>query len=620
LSVLERLKNGENIKNLKIDELKALAEEIRAFLVEKVSKTGGHLASNLGVVEITIALHYVYDLPEDKIVWDVGHQSYVHKILSGRMDEFDTLRKYGGLSGFPKTGESEYDCFNTGHSSTSISAALGMAKARDLKNEKNDIIAFIGDGSLGGGLAYEAINDAGNSNTKMLIVLNDNEMSIAKNVGGMSLHLSSLRTSGRYFRLKHKILSFLKKTDQKALINFIRSIKNSIKKALLKNTVFEDLGLTYFGPFDGHNLEQIIKILRRIKNMDEPVILHIRTAKGKGYAPAETKPSDYHGVSSFDASKGIDECEKEDYSFVFGEKLIQIAQNNKDVVAITAAMPDGTGLSGFAEKLPQRFFDVGIAEQHAVTTAAGMAAGGITPVVAVYSTFFQRAYDSILHDVCLQNLHVVFCADRAGVVGADGETHQGVFDISFMRPMPGIEILAPSDYNSLRGMLEYAVNECNHPVFIRYPRGCEEQKIYDDYTYKRGCANVLKDGGDIAVFACGNTVAKALKASEILEEENIKISVVDLQCISEIDEKTVCEYAEKASLVITIADGVLKGGIGEAINDILIKNSIYKKIINIGYENGIIEQGTQSELMRIYGVDSDGIVKTVKKYLTEKNI
>lgn len=620
MAIIERIKNGENIKNFTVEELKILTDEIRTFLIEKVSKTGGHLASNLGVVEITVALHYVYDFPQDKIIWDVGHQSYVHKILTGRMDGFDSLRKFGGLSGFPKTSESEYDCFNTGHSSTSVSAALGMAKARDLKNESNEMIAFIGDGSLGGGLAYEAINDAGNSNTKMLIVLNDNEMSIAKNVGGMSLHLSSLRTSGRYFRLKHKILTFLKKKDQKALINFIRNFKNSIKKALLKNTVFEDLGLTYFGPFDGHNLEQLIKILRRIKNMDEPVIMHIRTSKGKGYAPAENKPSDYHGVSSFDHKKGIEISEKKDYSAVFGEKLINIAKENEKVVAITAAMPDGTGLKQFSVEYPKRFFDVGIAEQHAVTSAAGMAANGIVPVVAVYSTFFQRAYDSILHDVCLQKLHVVFCADRAGIVGADGDTHQGIYDIAFTRPMPCMEILAPADYKALEGMLDYAVNGCEHPVFIRYPRGCEERKVYSDYSYIPGKANVLTEGERVVVFACGNMVAKALESAEQLKNEGIFITVVDLQCISALDEEVIGKYSSEAELVITAEDGILKGGTGEAVGSFLLKKGFKGKLCCIGYKNGIIEQGSQNELMRIFDVDSRGITETVKNFFSENNI
>ncbi len=617
MSIIERLQQGENIKNLNISELKELALEIRKFLLENVSRTGGHLASNLGVVEITIALCYVFDFPEDKIIWDVGHQSYVYKILTGRANQFNTLRQYGGLSGFPRTYESEYDCFDTGHSSTSISAALGMAKARDLKGENNNIIAFIGDGSLGGGLAYEAINDAGNSNTKMLVILNDNEMSIAKNVGGMSVHLSSFRTSGSYFRFKHSLVSFLEKTEQTALIKFFRTIKNSIKQAILRNTIFEGLGLTYFGPFDGHNIERLIKILKRVKNVNEPVIIHIKTTKGKGYGPAERKPSEYHGVSKFDYKKGVVPSEVMDFSAVFGDKLCDIAEKNEKVVAITAAMPDGTGLTGFAEKYPRRFFDVGIAEQHAVTSAAGMAANGLVPVVAIYSTFFQRAYDSILHDVCLQNKHVVFCADRAGIVGADGETHQGVFDLSFMRPMPFVEILAPSDYSSLKGMLDYAVNVAKGPVFIRYPRGCEERVIYEDYTYVPGKANVLTEGEDVCIFACGTMVNNALDAAEKLKNENISVSVIDLQCLSEIDREVLCTYAKNCRFVISVEDNVEKGGVGEEINSLLSQYGINKTVYNFAYKTGLIVQGTQKELMHVYGVDSDSIVLGIKSLFEE---
>lgn len=617
MTILDRLNQGESIKDLNIEELKTLATEIRAFLLENVSKTGGHLASNLGVVEMTIALFYVFDFPKDKIVWDVGHQSYVYKILSGRANRFDSLRQLNGLSGFPRTYESEYDCFDTGHSSTSVSAALGMAKARDLKGENNNIIAFIGDGSLGGGLAYEAINDAGNSNTKILVILNDNEMSIAKNVGGMSIHLSSFRTSGSYFRMKQAILLFLEKTEQKTLIKFIRNIKNSIKQAILRNTVFEGLGMTYFGPFDGHNIERLIKILNRVKKLNEPVIMHIRTVKGKGYGPAERKPSDYHGVSGFDYKKGLTPEKKIDYSAVFGDKLCEIAEKNENVAAITAAMPDGTGLMEYSKKFPKRFFDVGIAEQHAVTTAAGMAANGLVPVVAVYSTFFQRAYDSILHDVCLQNLHVVFCADRAGIVGADGETHQGVFDISFMRPMPNVEILAPADYTALRSMLDYAVNKADGPVFIRYPRGVEEKKIYSDYTYTPSKVNVLKKGTDLCVFACGNMVAKAMDAASALETKGFSVTVADVADLSNPDAETILSCAKNSRFVITAEDNVLKGGMGEEINSVMFKNQVSVPVKNLGYENGIIMQGTQKELMKIYGVDSDGIERTALEFFKE---
>ena len=588
---LERLKNGENLKKFNINELCELASEIREFLVENVSKSGGHLASNHGVVELTIALHYVFDFPTDKVIFDVGHQAYIHKILSGRTEDFKNLRKLGGMSGFPKTSESPYDCFNTGHASTSISAALGMAKARDLKGEKNEIIAVIGDGSLGGGLAFEAINDLGNSNTKMLIILNDNEMSISKNVGGISVHLSSIRTSGRYFKLKQKVLTFLEKNEHTKLIALIRSAKNAVKGLLMSNTVFEGLGLTYFGPFEGHDIKQLITVLERVKKLKEPVIMHVRTVKGKGYSPAELEPSCYHGVSGFDCESGAIKTASRDYSAVFGETLINIAQQNEKVVAITAAMPDGTGLKNFSEKFPKRFFDVGIAEQHAVTTAAGMTANGLIPVVAIYSTFMQRAFDSILHDVCMQNLHVVFCADRAGIVGADGETHQGIFDISFMRPMPGVEILAPADYISFKNMLYYAVNIAKGPVFLRYPRGSEKRRIYNTFEYTPGKAVVLKEGDDVCITACGNMVAKALEVAEILENEGIKASVIDLCCLSCIDFAKIAEQAKSAKLLVTIEDNVLKGGMGEEVARLLVENCFNLPVINKAYLNGIIEHG-----------------------------
>ncbi len=619
MTVIERLENGENLKNLNMSELGTLAWEIREFLVRKVSENGGHLASNLGIVELTIALHYVYDFPDDKVIWDVGHQSYVHKILSGRGMEFDSLRKLGGISGFPKREESEYDCFDTGHASTSISAAIGMAKARELKGEKNNIIAVIGDGSLGGGLAYEAINDVGNSKTKLLIVLNDNKMSISKNVGAMSKHLNSIRTSGKYNRLKQRIVSSLQENEYTGLLKTMRKLKNSIKRALMSNTVFEGLGLTYFGPFDGNNVEMLIKMMKRVKDIDGGVLMHIRTVKGKGYEPAEKEPQNYHGVSSFDYQVGTVENKKVDYSEVFGNELVEIAKNNEKVVAITAAMPEGTGLLKFKEQFPQRFFDVGIAEGHAVTMAAGMAANGLVPVVPVYSTFLQRGFDNILHDVCLQGLHVVFCADRAGIVGADGETHQGVFDLSYMRMMPGITILAPADYSELKCMLRFAVDECTGPVVIRYPRGVEELKInHGDFV--PGRADIIKEGTKVCIISCGNMVAKGLKAAEILEQKGISTKVINVRSVKPLDEETICTEVSKAELAMTIEDNVVDGGMGEEVLRILNSKNIKTKVIVKGYKKGKIQHGSPDELMKIFGMDSESIAGEIEKTIGDMNV
>ena len=607
MSILQEIGKGKKIRELSMKELYILAEEIRGFLIDKVMENGGHLASNLGIVELTIALHYVFDFPDDKIIWDVGHQSYVHKILSGRAKDFDTLRKLGGISGFPKTSESPYDCFNTGHASTSVSAAAGMAKARDLKGEKNHIIAVIGDGSLGGGLAYEAINDIGNNNTNTLIILNDNKMSIAKNVGGMSRHLNSIRMSGKYVRLKQRIS--IKLENKEGLFALLKRTKDFFKRALVKNTVFGELGLNYFGPFDGHNIEQLIHALKHIKRLDKGVVMHVRTIKGKGYTPAENKPQEYHGISAHGGTY------REDYSAVFGKKLTELAKNNKKIFAITAAMPQGTGLTEFSKIFKNRFLDVGIAEEHAVTTAAGMAANGLVPVVAIYSTFMQRAFDETLHDVCLQGLHVVLCADRAGIVGADGETHQGVFDLSYMRIMPGISIFSPSCYNELETMLDYAVNKMNSPVVIRYPRGCEERNIEYKKEFAPGKAEMLIDGKDILILACGSMVNIALTAAEKLNGKGLSAAVADLRSVLPLDKEFVIENARCAKLIVTLEDNVKSGGVGEMIAALLMENSIKAELIIKAYESGIIEQGSQNELKKILRLDSGSICDDILKRL-----
>ena len=472
--LLNKIDSPEDIKKLNFDALKELAEEIREYMIEVISKNGGHLAPNLGVVELTLALHKVFNCPKDKIIWDVGHQSYIHKIITGRREAFKTLRQYNGLSGFPKIQESEYDAFGTGHSSTSISAALGMAIARDLKGENNEVIAVIGDGSMTGGMAYEALNNAGDLQKKLIIVLNDNEMSIAKNVGAMSDYLYQLRTARTYNRIKKDLEGWLKQKNYgENIINIVRRVKGSVKYLLVPGSVFEHLGFKYYGPVDGHNLEHLVEVMETAKQTPGPVIIHVITKKGKGYVPAEESPNKFHGTGPFDIKTGKKIANPNapvSYTEVFGKTLVQIAKNNKKIVAITAAMPDGTGLNYFADAYPDRFFDVGIAEQHAVTAAAGMAAAGLRPVVAVYSTFLQRAYDSVLHDIAMQNLPVVLGLDRAGLVGDDGYTHHGVFDYAYLRLIPQMTIMAPKDENELRHMLATAL-DFNGPIALRYPRG-----------------------------------------------------------------------------------------------------------------------------------------------------
>lgn len=611
MSYIEKLFNGEKLKNFSISELNILCGEIREFIIEKVSKNGGHLASNLGVVELTVALHYVFDMPTDKLIWDVGHQAYIHKILSGRINEFNNLRQLGGISGFPKSEESEYDVFNTGHATTSISAGIGYARARDILGENHKIISVIGDGSLGGGMAYEALNDADELKSQMLIIINDNEMSISKNVGAMSSHLSSIRTSGRYFRVKQWVVSKLEKREMVKTIRFIRNIKDVVRNALTENTVFKGLGITYFGPFDGHDLSRLIRILNRVKNINKPVIMHVRTVKGKGYLPAENMPDVYHGVS---AGNMENKTQKTDFSAVFGSTLTEIAENNKNVVAITAAMPDGTGLNEFKNKFPKRYFNVGIAEAHAVTLAAGMAKGGLVPVVPIYSSFMQRAFDSILHDICLQNLHVVLCADRSGIVGADGETHHGIYDISYSSLMPGLTVLAPADFISLKEMLKYAVNEAKGPVLIRYPRGAENPGIPHFSSFEVSKGEVLQTGKDVCIFACGNMVNTALLVSEKLRNRGLFAQVVNISTIKPIDVDLIINESKKYDLVFTIEDNVKNGGMGEQIASIIANHGIHTRVIIKAYQSGKIPHGTVSELMCLENMDAGFITEEIISY------
>ena len=615
IKILDNINSPMDVKKLDEKEKEKLAAELREEIINTVSKTGGHLASSLGVVELTIALHSVFDMPKDKIIWDVGHQSYVHKLLTGRRKEFSTLRQLNGLSGFPKINESVYDSFNTGHSSTSISAALGMARARDLKNEDNHVIAVIGDGALTGGMALEALDDAGNSKTRLIVVLNDNEMSIAKNVGGISRFLTKIRTKRFYKKSNNLVRKILIKIPKFGpfIIHVARRIKYSIKQLMIPNMFFEDIGFKYLGPVDGHDIERVEWVLNLAKKeKEQPVLVHIITKKGKGYIPAEENPSAFHATSSFDKETGKPLNPKQkDYSAVFGDKLVELAKENNKIVAITAAMADGTGLKKFRELFPERFFDVGIAEQHAITMAAGMAKEGLIPVVPIYSSFYQRAIDQVIHDVCLQNLPVVMCVDRAGVVGQDGETHQGLFDLSFFSMIPNLTVMAPKDFCELEQMIEFAI-KLNKPCVIRYPRGKEELKIESKQEISLGKAEVLKEGNDISIIAIGRMVSKALKVAEKLEEVGKNAEVINTRFVQPIDEKTILESAKKTRNIITLEDNILTGGLSTHVQDLLLKNSFTEKIKFRGYGwKDFIEHGKVDELEKKYGLDEESIVKDI---------
>lgn len=617
-SILDRVNSPEDIKKLSLEELNKLAVEIRKFLIDKVSKTGGHLASNLGVVELTLALHRVFNSPSDKIVWDVGHQSYVHKIITGRKDQFDTLRKLGGLSGFPKVNESEHDAFNTGHSSTSISAALGIAKARDINKENSSVIAVIGDGAMTGGMAFEALNNAGRYPNNFIVILNDNEMSISKNVGGLSKYLSKIRTEPFYFKVKEDIDLMLNKIPAigKSAAKALGKVKGSIKYMMVPGIIFEELGFKYLGPVDGHNITEIEKLLTISKTIKGPVLIHVCTQKGKGYTYAEENPDVFHGIAPFEIETGeVIANSGLSYSDVFGRELCNIAQNNEKVVAITAAMPHGTGLSSFCEKFPERFFDVGIAEQHAVTFAAGLARGGIKPVVAIYSSFLQRAYDQVIHDVAIQNLHVVFAIDRAGIVGEDGETHQGIYDISFLNHIPNMTILAPCDYADFSSMLRYAIEEHNGPIAVRYPRGKGTEQLFDKEPITFGKALLVRKGSNITIAAVGNKMETALKVADMLEKMDISCDVIYFRFIKPIDEKLLINSVLKTRHLITIEDNALVGGFGSRVLETINQKGINVKTKIFGYPDQFIPHGSKNELQSIYRLEEQAIVKDVIKLL-----
>lgn len=612
--ILDEIENPKDLKKLNIKEKEELAKEIREEIINTVSKTGGHLASNLGVVELTIALHSVFNMPEDKIVWDVGHQTYVHKMLTGRKEKISTLRQLNGIAGFPKAKESEYDSFDTGHSSTSISAALGMARARDLQNKENHVIAVIGDGALTGGMALEALDDAGNSKTRLIVVLNDNEMSISKNVGGISRFLTRIRTKRFYKKSNNFIRKILEKVPVFGpfVIHVARRVKYSIKQLMIPNMFFEDLGFKYLGPVDGHDIERVEWILNLAKKEKEPVVVHIITKKGKGYKPAEENPDRFHATSSFEKETGEAKKEKQkDYSKVFGDKLVSLAKENEKIVAITAAMADGTGLSEFKNKYPERFFDVGIAEQHALTMAAGMAKEGFIPVVPIYSSFYQRAFDQVIHDICLQNLPAVLCVDRAGIVGQDGETHQGIFDLSFFSIIPNITIMAPKDFKELEQMLEYAIN-LKAPVVIRYPRGGEskEVKFKKHEEIKQGKAEILKEGKDVTIIAIGRMVEKAVKVANIIEQEEKSVEIINARFLKPLDKNTIINSINKTKNVITIEDNILTGGLASHIENLIVENELQEvKLQSYGWKDEFIKHGKVEELEKIYGLDEETISK-----------
>ena len=608
MGILSQVKKPEDLKKLNKEELKILAQEIRDFLIEKVSKTGGHLSSNLGAVELTIALHRVFDAEKDKIVWDVGHQSYVHKILTGRKDAFDTLRQDGGLSGFPKRDESIADSFNTGHSSTSISAALGFAEANRLSGDDACAVAVIGDGAMTGGMAYEAMNQAGASQTPLIIILNDNGISISKNVGGLSKKLTQIRSNAGYYNFKDRIKRILRHTPilGKWLELQIIDFKKGIKNIIFKNEVFENLGIEYMGPIDGHNIEDMEFMFNRAKKRGKPVCIHIHTVKGKGYKFAEENPSKFHGIGKFNAENGECLCKTEEtYSTVFGEKIVEIAEKNDKVVGITAAMPEGTGLMKFRKQFRDRFYDVGIAEQHAVTFATGLALSGYTPVFAVYSTFLQRAYDQIIHDTALQKAHVVFAIDRAGAVGNDGETHQGIYDLSYLSHIPNMTVLAPKDADELEAMLDYAVNVCTGPVAIRYPRG-EAKRQGEKKEIKDNTPQVITEGEDLVLIGVGTMTETAEEVAKMLKEDGIIAEVVNPRFVKPVNKDFYEKYRDKK--IFVLEENTEIGGFADTIRRIT-----GGEVYDFAYKDEAVLQGTINEIKERYGLNAESVYKTIKE-------
>ena len=611
---LDRINEANDIKKIEPEAYDALASEIRSFIIESVSEHGGHLASNLGVVELTMALHLCMDFPNDKLIWDVGHQAYTHKLLTGRKEDFSGLRTFGGMSGFPKHKESPCDAFDTGHSSTSISAALGYARARDLKGEDRTVVAVIGDGSLTGGMAYEALNNVSHLKSNMIIVLNDNKMSISENVGGLSKHLTALRTRESYMDFKMDVEKKLKQIPHvgDSVARSVKKSKDSIRQLFVKGGFFEDFGIKYIGPIDGHDIKEMVRVLNALKRLNEPVVMHVVTQKGRGYVPAEKNPSAFHGVGSFDIATGESLASKSlTYTSVFSKTICRLGKAHPDVVTICAAMPDGTGLTAFKKHFPGRFFDVGIAEQHAVTFAAGLAAGGMHPFVVVYSSFLQRAYDQIIHDVCIQNLPVVFCVDRAGLVGADGETHQGIFDLSYLSMIPNMTVCAPKNKYELYDMLYFAY-QYHGPIAIRYPRG----SAYEGFKNMRppieyGKSELMFEGEKIALVAVGSMVQTAVQVREKLLDKGINATVVNARFVCPLDTECLDRLSRDHQWIVTMEENVLKGGFGEACGDYLLAKHEDVRLIHVGVPDVYVEHGGVDQLKKTLHMDADSIVERI---------
>jgi 1-deoxy-D-xylulose-5-phosphate synthase len=618
--ILDRIDSPKDLKALSWREMKQLAAEIREELVRTVSTTGGHLAPNLGVVELTLGLHYALDSPRDKIVWDVGHQSYTHKLITGRREQFNTLRQYGGISGFPKREESEHDIADTGHASTSISIALGLAEARDREVGDWTVVAVIGDGSLTGGMAYEGLNQAGHHKTKLIVILNDNVMSIATNVGAMSSYLNRMRLDPTYNKLRNEIEQRIKRIPAigETMLTIGEHLRDGLKQLLVPGMLFEELGFRYIGPIDGHNIEEIARTVQHAKQLDGPIIIHVLTKKGYGYEPAEKRPDEFHGTSPFVIETGKPKSVGTipSYTEVFGRTLTELAARNKKIIAVTAAMPSGTGLDIFEKSFPDRFYDVGIAEQHAVTFSVGLALAGFVPVVAIYSTFLQRAYDQVVHDVCLQNIHVVFALDRAGVVGEDGPTHHGAFDLSYLRHMPNMSVMAPKDEEEFRHMLHTAV-EGTGPIAIRYPRGSGTgvPMTCDFHLIEPGKAEVLKRGEDVCIFAVGRMVSVADKAASQLEKQGITTTLVNARFIKPLDERLVCELASQHRLLVTVEENSVVGGFGSAILEALARFGLTLPTVLLGIPDRFVEHGSPNELLTSVGLTPESLAKEIRAKL-----
>ncbi len=626
MKLLNTINSPDDLKKIERGDLPELSKEIRKFIIDSVSKTGGHLASSLGVVDLTIALHYIFKTPEDAIVWDVGHQCYAHKILTGRREKFATLRQYEGISGFPRREESVYDAFDTGHSGTSISIALAYAKVRDKTGGSNSVIAVIGDGSMTSGLALEGLNNAGTLNSDLIVVLNDNKMSISPNVGAISAHLNKIITGQLYNRMKADAEYILKTIPAIGgqMAKFAHRVEEAVKGLFVPGRFFEDLGFKYVGPIDGHNINHLLDTFESVKRLKGPILVHVVTTKGKGYKPAEDESDSFHGVSQFDVGTGSFKKKKThpSYTEIFSKTLVSIAETDKKIVAITAAMADGTGLDKFADKFKNRFYDVGIAEQHAVTFAAGLASKGFKPVVAIYSTFLQRAYDQILHDVCLTNLPVTFAIDRAGIVGEDGATHQGLFDLSYLRSLPNMVLMAPKDENELQYMLKTAI-EYNGPSAVRYPRGNGEGvKLDKDFkAIEIGKSEILRNGGDIAILAIGNTVYPSLDAASILMNNGIAAAVVNMRFVKPIDRDIIIELSKKTGAIVTVEENVLQGGFGSAVLEVLEEEGLTNiNVKRIGIPDTFVEHGAPQILREKYKLTPDGIASAISEFLKDINL